>query len=259
MEGKKNHFVLVHGACHGGWCWFKLAPLLRDAGHEVSILDLKASGIHPATPDEVVSFADYSKPLLDLLDSNPPDEKVVLVGHSFGGFSIALAADKFPEKISVAVFLTAFMPHPSIPPSHILHNYFYVERGGIESEKISTDESNKATIPITMAFDAGLIRTHLYSNCSDQDVALATSLVRAGPFYREDLSRHDFVSETNYGRTKRVYVVCKDDKTIEGSFQRCMIKMSPVDEVVEIDGADHMAMLSKPLELCRHLLQIARN
>ena len=27
--------VLIHGAWHGGWCWKKVAPLLRAAGHEV--------------------------------------------------------------------------------------------------------------------------------------------------------------------------------------------------------------------------------
>lgn len=28
-------FVLVHGMWHGGWCWKKVTPLLRAAGHEV--------------------------------------------------------------------------------------------------------------------------------------------------------------------------------------------------------------------------------
>jgi hypothetical protein len=28
-------FVLVHGAWLGGWCWKKVTPLLRAAGHEV--------------------------------------------------------------------------------------------------------------------------------------------------------------------------------------------------------------------------------
>ncbi|KAF3775433.1 Salicylic acid-binding protein 2 [Nymphaea thermarum] len=256
MDEKKQHFVLVHGSCHGAWCWFKLAPLLRKAGHEVSVFDLKASG---AMPDQVVSVADYSQPLLDLLDSIAADERVVLVGHSFGGFNIALAADKFPAKVSVAVFLAAFMPHPSIPPSHILHNYFFVEKGGVDSEQISTDGPSKPTIPITIQFDAGLMRSHFYNNCSPEDYTLATTLVRAGPFYRDDLSGHDFVSEANYGRTKRVYVVCKDDEKIKESFQRWMIEMSPVDEVVEIEGADHMAMLSKPHELCSHLLKIAES
>ncbi len=28
-------FVLVHGSFGGGWCWKKLVPQLRNAGHEV--------------------------------------------------------------------------------------------------------------------------------------------------------------------------------------------------------------------------------
>ena len=28
-------FVLVHGSMHGGWCWKKVRPLLRAAGHDV--------------------------------------------------------------------------------------------------------------------------------------------------------------------------------------------------------------------------------
>jgi hypothetical protein len=28
-------FVLVHGECHGGWCWNKLTLVLRAAGHRV--------------------------------------------------------------------------------------------------------------------------------------------------------------------------------------------------------------------------------
>ena len=28
-------FVLIHGMWHGGWCWKKVTPSLRAAGHEV--------------------------------------------------------------------------------------------------------------------------------------------------------------------------------------------------------------------------------
>ena len=34
-------FMLVHPAWLGGWCWRKLAPLLREPGHQV----------HTPTPD----------------------------------------------------------------------------------------------------------------------------------------------------------------------------------------------------------------
>ena len=30
-------FVLVHGAWHGGWCYGRVAKLLRSAGHEVFV------------------------------------------------------------------------------------------------------------------------------------------------------------------------------------------------------------------------------
>ncbi|TMH39656.1 MAG: alpha/beta hydrolase, partial [Betaproteobacteria bacterium] len=31
---RKSTYVLVHGAWHGGWCWKKVVPALRAAGHE---------------------------------------------------------------------------------------------------------------------------------------------------------------------------------------------------------------------------------
>lgn len=40
-------------------------------------------------------------------------------------------------------------------------------------------------------------------------------------------------------------------------FQCWMIENYPVKEVMEIKGADHMAMFSKPQELTHRLLEIA--
>jgi hypothetical protein len=34
-EEEMATFVLVHGSCHGGWCWKKVTPLLRKYGHDV--------------------------------------------------------------------------------------------------------------------------------------------------------------------------------------------------------------------------------
>jgi len=115
---RKQHIILVHGTCHGAWCWYKVATLLRSAGHLVTVPDLAASGIDRRRIEEVASFADYSRPLLDIMASFPAQEKVILVGHSFGGMSTALAADKFPEKVAAAVFVAAFMPDCTSSPAH---------------------------------------------------------------------------------------------------------------------------------------------
>ncbi|KAA8535615.1 hypothetical protein F0562_030618, partial [Nyssa sinensis] len=122
MEGSKQqkHFVLVHGVCHGGWCWYKLKAQLESAGHRITAPDMSASGINLKTLNEVRTLYDYTLPLMELMASLPPKEKVILVGHSLGGMNLALAMDKFPEKISVAVFLAAFMPDTAHPPSYVL-------------------------------------------------------------------------------------------------------------------------------------------
>ena len=111
-EQQQHHhnFVLVHGMNHGAWCWYVAVTLLRLAGHRATALDMAGCGVHPARGDEVLTFEDYSRPLLDALAALPPGERAVLVAHSHGGYSVPLAAERFPEKVAAAVFVTASMP-----------------------------------------------------------------------------------------------------------------------------------------------------
>ena len=44
------------------------------------------------------------------MEALPFHERVILVGHSYGGYAISQAMEYFPSKISVAVFATASMP-----------------------------------------------------------------------------------------------------------------------------------------------------
>jgi pimeloyl-ACP methyl ester carboxylesterase len=116
-NGKKlrHHFVLVHGLCHGAWCWYKVATALSSAGHRVTALDMAACGARPGRAEEVPSFEEYSQPLLDAVAALPPEEKAVLVGHSFGGQCLALAMERYPDRVSVAVFVSAAMPAAGKP------------------------------------------------------------------------------------------------------------------------------------------------
>ncbi|XP_058110692.1 methylesterase 17 isoform X2 [Magnolia sinica] len=105
----QHHFVLVHGISHGAWCWYKIRVLLENSGHKVSCLDLAGAGIDRSDADAVLSFDDYDKPLVDFMSALPEGEKVILVGHSAGGLSVAHTCHEFPNKIELAIYVGATM------------------------------------------------------------------------------------------------------------------------------------------------------
>ncbi|XP_035542860.1 polyneuridine-aldehyde esterase-like [Juglans regia] len=76
---------------------------------------ITSSGIHPKQLHEVKSLSEYLEPLMEFMASPAlMEEKVVLVGHSNGGLCISVAMEKFPERVSVAVYATAVMPGPDL-------------------------------------------------------------------------------------------------------------------------------------------------
>ncbi|MGH9272295.1 MAG: alpha/beta fold hydrolase, partial [Ilumatobacteraceae bacterium] len=63
--------LLVHGICHGAWCWEATFEGLTARGHEVTAVEL------PLT-----SLADDAAIVREALDGL--DDPAVLVGHSYG-------------------------------------------------------------------------------------------------------------------------------------------------------------------------------
>ena len=101
-----SRFVLVHGAWHGAWCWYKLLPRLERAGHRVTALDLPAHG-KDRTPIAEVTLERYADAVCNALGLDA--EPAILVGHSMGGIAITQAAERHPERIKSLVYLTAFL------------------------------------------------------------------------------------------------------------------------------------------------------
>ncbi|KAL0332227.1 UNVERIFIED_CONTAM: Methylesterase 10 [Sesamum calycinum] len=92
---------------------------LKESARIISILCW--SMVHViALGIEIRCFSNYCQPLLEFLMDLLPGEKVILVSHGMGGVCISLAMEKFPTKIAVAVFVTAFMPGPGFPLTTVL-------------------------------------------------------------------------------------------------------------------------------------------
>jgi pimeloyl-ACP methyl ester carboxylesterase len=102
-------YVLVHGAWHGGWCWAKVARLLRDAANEVYTPTLTGLGerAHLARPE--VDLETHIQDVVALLESEEL-RQVTLVGHSYGGMVISGVAARTSGRIGHLVYLDAFVP-----------------------------------------------------------------------------------------------------------------------------------------------------
>ncbi|XP_059670895.1 methyl jasmonate esterase 1-like [Cornus florida] len=254
LEGTRKHFVLVHGSNLGAWSWYKLITLLKSAGHNVTALDLAANGRDPRRLDEVASFFEYTQPLTDFMASLPNGEKVVLIGHSYGGYSISLAMERFPEKIPVAVFLTALMPNYKDPPINLQEAYFNATSSDSLLDSTIVYDSNHQ--PVSVLFGPKYIVAKVYNDSPTADQELAITLVRPTGFYLNDLKK-SLLTQNKYGSVTRVFIISGDDQVVPVDFQKYMIKNNPPKEVMSIAGSDHMVMTSKPVELYHTLQQIA--
>jgi len=102
-------YVLVHGGGHGGWCYQRVARILRAAGHDVYTPTLTglSERSHLVGPhvdldlhiSDVCAVLHYE----DLRD-------VILVGHSYGGMVITGVADRSAERVGRLVYLDAATP-----------------------------------------------------------------------------------------------------------------------------------------------------
>ncbi len=106
-------YVLVHGAWHGGWCWKKVAPLLRRAGAEVFTPTLTGMGERShlngcLEPSEIT----LDLHIQDIVQTMRYEglEDVVLVGHAYAGMVITGVAEVCPERIDHMVYLNGVIP-----------------------------------------------------------------------------------------------------------------------------------------------------
>ena len=99
-------YVLVHGAGHGGWCWQRVAPLLRAAGHEVHTPTLTGLGDRSHLLSSDVSLETHIADIAAMLACEDLHD-AILVGHSYGGIVITGAADRALDRVGQLVFLDA--------------------------------------------------------------------------------------------------------------------------------------------------------
>jgi pimeloyl-ACP methyl ester carboxylesterase len=235
-------FILIHGAWHGGWCWERVAPLLRAAGHQVLAPDLPGMGAD-ATPlgdDPLAQWAEFVADLAATCDG-----RVVLVGHSRGGLVISEAAERAPERIDRLVYLTAFLlergqsladmagRHPGVGPSAAIR---------------PTEDPGRLMIDPQLGIPV------FYGRCSEGDAQAAANRLTPEPLAA--LTRPLQVTDGGFGRVPRAYIEATDDRAISLEMQREMQAALPCDPVITLTS-DHSPFYSAAPELAQALLELA--
>ena len=87
-----KHFVLIHGAWHGGWCWDGVIKELEKQGHTAQAPTMP--GHNPGDDRSGITFDDYVDKISSVLAKQ--DSPVVLAGHSSAGSLLQMAAPKTP-------------------------------------------------------------------------------------------------------------------------------------------------------------------
>ena len=225
------HFLLVHGACAGGWVWRDLASALRERRHHVEVVGrLASAGPDAGALGNLSDDADLLRRTLDRTEG-----KVIVVGHSYGGMVVTEVADH--PAVSHSVYLAAFWPRPGQSLTDLvggapLPDWFVARPDG--------------SLHITEDLDEA--RAALCADLSPRSASwmLRQMVLQSAVSFQERATAPD----RNHDAT---YLVCERDAAIPPAAQATM--SAPADDVQRLHCA-HMAQLSAPGHLAELLSRI---
>ncbi len=215
-------YVLIHGAASDSWYWHLLKDELRARGHDVVAPDLPCD-------DDSAGFAEYADVVIDAIGDRTD---LVVVAHSFGGFTAPLVCDRVPAEL--LVLLTAMIPSPGEPAGEWWANT------GWEQARHEQDEHD--------------------GRAPDDDTALflhdvPPELAAMAEQKSRDQSGTPFVKPWPLAawppvRTK--FLMCRDDRFFPAEFMRRVVRERLGIVPDEIDGS-HSIALSRPKDLADRL------
>src|SRR5579872_7116920 len=234
-------FVLVHGAWLGANSWDPVAKQLRKHAAEVVQVELPAHG-HDATPPAGVTLDGYAEAVVKAIG---PRERIILVGHSFGGIVISAAAERIPQHIAKLIYVAAYLPRDG-ESAYSLSQLDHDSHVG----KYWTQEN--ATAPVVIRQD-GLLDVF----CNDC-IAAAQQFVRdnSHPEPLGPMGTPVHLSADRYGSVARYYISTREDHAVSYSLQQLMLGHTSAKQVYTLTSG-HLPMLTQSDAVAKTLLRFA--
>jgi pimeloyl-ACP methyl ester carboxylesterase len=230
-------YVLVHGAWHGGWCWQRVTPLLRAAGHEVFTPTLTGLGESSHLTSPEIDLSTHIQDVVNVLEYEDL-HKVILVGHSYGGMVITGVADRAAERLAHLVYLDAFVPHDG-------------------QSLLDLVGEHRTTIQEQALAEGGLVLpfpVEAFGVTAEANVLWVGSKLVRHPF--KTFAQPVRVTSTAASTIPRTYIYC--NQPAMGPFDQFAerLKAAPGWRYREL-ATGHDAMVTMPRELANLLLAVA--
>ncbi len=231
-------WILIHGGCHGAWCWETVLDHLRGSGHRAIAFDLPGCG-EDRTPRAEVGLDQQVTTAIAQVDAVDPGP-VRLVGHSIAGWVLPAVAAARPARVTQLVFLAASVLSRGergidvTPPERRPRYFELAAESGENSLTVSFDEA----------------RTRFFNHLDDDRAAAAYRRLTPQPF-------KPYTDPAAVGiesvRVERRYLAVDDDRTYPPAATRRFAAKAGVSP--EVIPGDHSVMLSAPESLTRALLR----
>jgi pimeloyl-ACP methyl ester carboxylesterase len=224
-------FLLVHGSCHGAWCWEKIVPRLEAEGHEAIAIDLPSHGTDE-TPWWRVTLGAYTRAVRDAARERGP---VVAVGHSMGGGVITQAAHEEPDLFAGLIYVSGFVPVPG-------ETMLGLARRDAIWRGLSVPRYHVGTITV---WPERIVET-FYNTSPQADCEKAVARLTPQPMF----PLVQPIAKPLGSLPPMAFIECTQDRTISLELQRHMHRRLPMTSVATLE-CDHSPFYSAPGELVR--------
>lgn len=219
-------FVIIHGAGDSGWSWHLVKAELHRLGHDVFAPDLPAD-------DDSLTLTDYADSVVEQFGER---EQVTVVGHSFGGFTAPLVAERL--RADALILLAGMVPSPGETPGDWWANTGFNEAVELQA-RIDGGLTGNEDPYIGFLHDVPRV---LAEEAMNRGLDHPTSAAMAQPW-----------PLASWPDVPTRFILCRDDRFFPVDFFRKLVpdRLGIVPE--EIDGG-HCVMLGNPAELAEMLV-----
>lgn len=223
-------FILVPGAGGDPFYWYRVVPLLREAGHETVAVRLPAG-------EDGAGLAEYADTIAAAMGDA---REVVLVAQSMGAFSAPIAAAAARDRVARIVLVAPMIP----VPGETAGAFWEASGQDVAQRALAVAEGRDPDAP----FDLDEMFLH------DVPAEVAARLLEEGDTRDEGKSFADPWPLDAWPDVPTRVIAGARDRLLPLDYMRGLARSRLGLEAVTVVDAGHLPALSRPEDLTRAIL-----